>query len=249
MSQSNKFETAKKIIISLSSKLLTFEDEFPELVQFIEELENINFSLTHQLVRTIKPTNEILTSLNAIRLNSSNKKFGGLLHEDMTKFNWMKIYDGVDSKHSFINGMFASRLLGIDGYYASNRISAGLMLILPGVIYPFHTHFVKEFYYCLSGEILIRHDIDGEKLSLSEGKISLTPEGKLHSLEVIGKKPVLLIYSWLGNLNAPIRIWDKMNTESWEGYVWIRLPGQRWKRGNSQRLSNDDFLKSFSKYS
>mgnify|MGYP001441578003 CR=1 FL=1 len=111
------------------------------------------------------------------------------------------------------------------------------------------THFVKEFYYCLSGETLIRHDIDGEKLSLSEGKISITPEGKLHSLEVIGKTPVLLLYSWLGNLNAPIRIWNKMNTESWEGYVWIRLPGQRWKRSDSQKLSNENFLKAHRKYS
>ena len=98
--------------------------------------------------------------------------------------------------------MFASRLLGLDGYYASKRISAGLMLIIPGVVYPFHTHFVKEFYYCLSGKLLIQHDVDGEKFCLREGEISLTPEGKLHYLEVVGNKPVLLLYSWLGNLTA-----------------------------------------------
>jgi len=249
MSQRNKFEVAKKIIISLSSNLRTFKNDFPELAHFIEELDSINFLSTHNLVRTINPSNEVLTLLNSICLNLSNKELEGLNHASMIKFNWMNIYDGVDTKHSFTKGMFASRLVGLDGYYASNRISTGLMLIVPGVVYPFHTHFVKEFYYCLSGKLLIQHDIDGEKFSLDEGEISITPEGKLHSLEVIGNKPVLLVYSWLGNLNAPIRIWEKMNSERWEGYTWRRLPDQQWKRSDLQQLSNKDFLDSFSKYS
>ena len=249
MCQRNNFEVAKKIIISLSIKLRTFKKEFPELLYFIEELDSLDFLLTHKVVRTINPSNEVLTLLNSIRLNLSNRRLEGLNYWNMTKFNWMNIYDGVDTKHSFIKGMFASRLLGLDGYYASKRISAGLMLIVPGVVYPLHTHFVKEFYYCLSGKLLIQHDIDGEKFSLDEGEISLTPEGKLHSLEVVGNKPVLLLYSWLGNLTTPIRIWEKMDSERWEGYNWRRLPDQKWKRSDLQQLSNKVFLGSFSKYS
>ncbi len=248
MSQSDKFEIAKKMIISLSSKLRTFKDEFPELLQFIEKLENIDFLVTHKFVSNTNQSNEILKLINSIRLNSS-KKFKGLNQEEMSKFNWMNIYDGVDTKHAFINGMFVTRLLGIDGYYASDCISVGLMLILPGVVYPFHTHLVKEFYYCVSGKILIQHDIDGKKFSLGEDEISITPEGKLHSLEVIGNKPVLLLYSWLGNLNASIRLWDKTKSDSWEGYIWSRFPGQKWRRSDFQRLSDKDFLDSFSKYS
>ena len=91
--------------------------------------------------------------------------------------------------------------------------------------------------------------IDGKKFILDEGEISITPEGKLHSLEVVGKKPVLLLYSWLGNLNAPIRIWNKMKSERWEGYSWTRLPRQKWKRSDLRQLSNKDFLDLFSKYS
>ncbi len=249
MSQRNKFEIAEKIIISLSSKLRTFKNESSELIQFIRELESINFSLTHELTATKHPSNAFLALLNSIHLNFCNKLIDDLDHKNLAEFTWMNIYDGLETNQLFINGMFVSRLLGLDGYFASNRISVGLMLIMPGVTYPFHTHIVKEFYYCLSGKLFIQHDIDGEMFSLGEGEISITPEGKLHSLEVIGNKPVLLVYSWLGDLNAPIRIWEKMKSGSWDGCIWRRLPGQKWKRSDLQKLSNKDFLNLFSKYS
>ena len=242
MSQRNKFKIAKEIIISLSMKLQSFKNDFPELLQFIEELETINFSLTHQLVKTNYPSTEVFSVLN-----SSGKQFEGLDLGDISNLDWINIYDGVDSKHSFINGMFASRLVGLDGYYLSDHISVGLMLILPGVFYPFHTHLVKEFYYCLCGNLLIQHDFDGEKFSLDEGKISITPEGKLHSLKVVGRQPVLLLYSWLGDLNAPIRIWEKIQSEKWQGHTWNRLPGQKWKKSSLQELSNKGFLYYFAR--
>ena len=249
MSQINNFEIAKNIIIALSGKLRTLKNEVPELLQFIEELDSIDFSCTHQFIETKRPSKEVLDVLDSVLLNLSNRQVQGLNISGMARLNWMNIYDGVNIKDLFIKGMSASRLLGLDGYYASNRISAGLMLILPKVIYPFHTHLVKEFYYCLSGKLLIQHDIDGKKFILDEGEISITPEGTLHSLEVVGKTPVLLLYSWLGNLNAPITIWNKMKSERWEGYSWTRLPRQKWKRSDLRQLSNKDFLDLFSKYS
>ena len=178
-------------------------------------------------------------------MNLYDKQVEDFSFGSMAQLNWMNIYDGVDTKESYVKGMFVSRLLGLDGYYVSNRMSVGLMLILPGVIYPFHTHNVKEFYYCLSGKLRIQHGAEGEKFGLGEGEISITPEGKLHSLEVIGNKPVLLMYSWLGNLNAPIKIWEKHNSKTWKGYTWKRLPDQKWKRSDFHHLSHKDFLASF----
>lgn len=249
MYQRDQLEISKKIIISLSSKLRALKNEIPELLGFVEKLEGINFSQTQQLVPKINISKEILTLLNSICWNFSQKQFEGFDSENIAKFNWTNIYDGLDEKQSFISGMFASRLLGLDGYYNSNYISAGLMLMQPGVVYPLHTHSVKEFYYCLSGRLRIQHDIDGEKFILGAGKISITPAGKLHSLEVIGNRPVLLIYSWLGDLYAPIRIWQKNNVDRWEGYIWRRLPGQKWKKSDLKQLSNKAFWEVFGKYS
>ena len=246
MSQKKKFETTKQLIVSLSAKLRTFKNEFTDLSLFIEELDSLNFLLTHQEVKTKKLPKKVSSILKSKFLNLRSHQIEGLKSANMANFNWMNIYEGANSKQSFINGMFASRLLGLDGYYASNRISVGLMLILPGVLYPLHTHRVKEFYYCLSGKLRIQHDIDGDKLSLSEGEISITPEGKLHSLEVIGKEPVLLLYSWLGNLNAPIRIWEKTKSGSWEGCIWRRLPGQKWKISDVETLSDRSYLDLYS---
>ena len=245
MSQKKNFEATKKLLVSLSSKLRTLKSAFPELSLFIEELESVEF-LTHQAVRTKKLSNKVSSILKSKFLNLRSHQIEGLRSDTMASFNWMNIYDGANSKHSFINGMFASRLLGLDGYYASDRISVGLMLILPGVFYPLHTHRVKEFYYCLGGKLIIQHDIDGDKFSLSEGEISITPEGKLHSLEVNGKEPVLLLYSWLGNLSAPIRLWEKTKSGSWEGCTWRRLPGQKWRTTDVEILSEGSSLDVFS---
>ena len=248
MSIRNNFEITKKLIVSVSAKLRTLKSEVPDLSNFIEEFERVNFSLRHPSINTKRASYKVSAFLNSLCLNFNKHQIDGLNNRNMSNFSWSNIYDGAESRQSFTNGMFASRLLGLDGYYANDRISAGLMLILPGVIYPFHTHPVKEFYYCLSGKLRISHDIDGEKFSLCEGEISITPNGKLHSLEVLGNKPVLLFYSWLGDLNAPIRIWEKMKSEMWEGYIWRRLPGQKWKIGDLKQLSNKNFLNSFSKH-
>lgn len=246
MTQRKNFLIAKKIIISLTLKLRTFDNQFPELSLFIRELENIDFAANLRLVEPMSLPNEVLEALNSICLNSKYQ-LDGLDHVNISNLTWMNIYEGMESKNLFVNGMFASRLLGLDGYLASTHISSGLMLILPGVIYPLHTHLIKEFYYCLSGELLIQHDIDGEKFSLVEGEISITPEGKLHSLEVVGETPVLLVYSWLGNLNTPIRMWEKIKSGQWEGCVWKRLPGQKWKSSDLKKLSEKKFFESFSK--
>ena len=249
MFQKENLRVVRKLIRSLSFELRAFKNNSPEVLQFIEELDNVNFSLTHSETSAINLSNKIKTLLKSSYSDVSQYQINSLTIEKIENFNWLNIYNGIKSNKSHIDGMFASRLLGLDGYYVSNRISIGLMLILPGVIYPFHTHSVKEFYYCLSGKLFIQHDIDGEMFSLGEGEISITPEGTLHSLEVIGNRPVLLIYSWLGDLHAPIRIWQKINVNRWEGYKWRRLPGQKWKKSDIKQLSNKAFFDEFGNYS
>ena len=247
MHQKEKFEITKRLILSLIAKLKAFNGDSTKLSKFIEELENMNFSMIHQDGAKNLLSKKILRQLKSMLLKLNLQDIEGLGNQELANFNWTNVYDGVSPAHSFINGMFVSRLAGLEGYYVSDRISVGLMLILPGVIYPFHAHHVNEFYYCLSGKLLIQHDFDGKKFSLTEGEISITPKGALHLLEVNEKKPVLLLYSWLGNLNASVRVWEKTESGLWKGFIWKRLPGEEFKSRDIQTLSNIDFLKSYGK--
>ncbi|MDG2474313.1 MAG: dimethylsulfonioproprionate lyase family protein [Paracoccaceae bacterium] len=249
MSDMKPYQNAEKLLIWLSSKLQADENKLLELTQFIQELDDINYSFFHQIDQITNPPELVSALKKNIFLNSYATQIGSLNIDNILDFDWKHVYQEEDSKNSYINGMFVSRLLGLDGYYRSDRIAFGLMLLLPGVLYPLHTHLVQEFYYCLSGKLVIQHDFDGQSFSLDEGQISVTPEGKLHSLEVVGKNPVLLIYSWLGNLRAPIRIWEKTKSDKWEGFVWTRLPGQKWITSDKKELSDECFKKLYSKYS
>ena len=209
-------------------------------------MDDINYSIIHQIDQTTNPQ-ELVSALKKVTFLKSSDHLGGLCLNDILDFDWKRVYNGGLSKSSYITGMFVSRVLGLDGFFRNNRISFGLMLLLPDVVYPLHTHFVKEFYYCLSGKLIIQHDVDGKRFLLDEGQISLTPEGKFHSLEVIGNQPVLLIYSWLGNLKAPIWIWKKTKLDHWEGFVWTRLPGQKWITSDKKELSDKSFQELYGK--
>ena len=135
-------------------------------------------------------------------------------------------------------------LLGLDGYYFHDRLAIGTMLLLPGVMYPFHTHDVNELYYCISGKLEIRHTVSGLPFFLKSGDLSITPKAQLHSLSVLGNKPVLLFYSWHGNLRAPIWLWEKRNENNWERVLWKREPGDSWLAYRKQLVSEDDYYKA-----
>ena len=116
----------------------------------------------------------------------------------LTNLSWTQIYRGFDPD-PYLRGMFVSRLLGLDGYYFHDRLAIGTMLLLPGVMYPFHTHDVNELYYCISGKLEIRHTVSGLPFFLKSGDLSITPKAQLHSLSVLGNKPVLLFYFLLSH--------------------------------------------------
>ena len=225
------------LIKSLCFKLNILETKFPTLTNFISEFENLNLSSIDETRQKRNPP-EIalaLSKLCIMGLNvNSSKNFNT---EYFAHLNWSQIYDEIDLEMPFTKGMFASRLVGLDGFYFHRRLSFGLMMLLPGVVYPPHTHLVDELYYSLSGKLTVKHGILGDQVFLNPGEISITPKGKLHSLSVSGNKPVLLLYSWLGNLRAPIWIWKEIEESHWERSMWTRLPGKKWSLSKTQLVS------------
>jgi mannose-6-phosphate isomerase-like protein (cupin superfamily) len=225
------------LIKSLCFKLNILETKFPTLTNFISEFENLNLSSIGETKQKRNPPEIALALLELCIMGSNVNSSKNFNSEYYAHLNWSQIYDEIDLEMPFTKGMFASRLVGLDGYYFHRRLSFGLMMLLPDVVYPPHTHLVDELYYSLSGKLTVKHGIPGDQVFLNPGEISITPKGKLHSLSVSGNKPVLLLYSWLGNLRAPIWIWKKIEESHWERSMWTRLPGKKWSLSKTQLVS------------
>ena len=243
----NPFQKSEQLIKLFCVCLKNLSSEKPSLKKFIEKIDGTDF-LNRRDFKTLAPPVALKNSL--INIGDDAKSSDELL--DLTlkisfNLNWQKIYDGIDRNLPYGNGMFASRLLGLDGYFFHDNLSIGQMLLLPGVTYPFHTHDVDEIYYCLSGTLDIYHGLGGKLNQLKCGNISITPEGQLHMLKVKGSKPVLLIYCWLGDLKAPIWLWNKSLNHRWERTLWKRSPGQSWTAGLSEPVSKAMLLDAYKK--
>ena len=188
------------LIKSLCFKLNILETKFPTLANFISEFENLNLFSIGEIRQKGNPP-EIALALSKLCImglnGNSSKNFNT---EHFAHLNWSQIYDEIDLEMPFTKGMFASRIVGLDGYYFHRRLSFGIMMLLPGVVYPPHTHLVDELYYSLSGKLTVKHGILGDQVFLNPGEISITPKGKLHSLSVDGNKPVILVVTKSGSL-------------------------------------------------
>jgi mannose-6-phosphate isomerase-like protein (cupin superfamily) len=236
------FEASEQLVKLFCSELRTLTSKNTRLKKFVDEIETVDFSNRREFKRIVPPIilKQTLHHMNQIGSNANN-----ILHFSLKisfYLNWARIYDGLNKNLSYVNGMFASRILGLDGYFIHNRLSIGQMLLLPGVTYPFHTHDVAEIYYCLSGSLNIYHGLTGGMTQLTSGNLSITPEGQLHKLKVNGSEPVLLLYSWVGDLQAPIWIWNKTREEDWERTLWKRNPGQSWIVDIKESLSKEMVL-------
>ena len=242
MAKIDQNKLVEDLIKSFCLKLKILETSFPILKNFIFEFEKLNFLLVSE-IKQKSNSEEIRSALSKLVIMDLNfNKSNEFNTENYVYLNWSQIYDGIDLEVPFTKGMFVSRLVGLDGHYFHQRLSFGLMILLPGVVYPTHTHFVDELYYSLSGKLIVQHGISDDQVVLDPGEISITPKGKLHSLSVIGDKPVLVLYSWLGNLRAPIWIWKKIGKNRWEKAMWTRKLGEKWRISKTQLVSQKSLI-------
>ena len=115
-------------------------------------------------------------AINSALVTVSNKDLGfcGLQEFNNNSFKnlrWQRVYDGL-TLTPYIEGMYSSRLIGLDGYYFHKRLAVGQMLMLPGVSYPLHTHQVAEI-SIVSVKLSMR-GIYERPSSLASGCVSFT---------------------------------------------------------------------------
>jgi quercetin dioxygenase-like cupin family protein len=142
---------------------------------------------------------------------------------------WYQIFQGTGPKPPFSDGMLAAQVAGNAGVFTSPEVRCGLFLLAPGLRYPSHTHAASEVYMCLSGQLEIEHGIGRKPFTLSPGKYSITPSNCIHSLST-RTDPVLLIYIWVGDVDAPNWIWERAAAGSWTRSQWTRQPDASWSK-------------------
>lgn len=126
-------------------------------------------------------------------------------------------------------GMNAIHAFGVAGPLGDAPVRTGLFVISPGVHYPLHTHVASELYYCVAGRLTLQHGVGGDPFEIAAGDYSITPSGRTHSLTT-GTAPVLLVYSWVGEFEAPIHWWTKRESV-WGRAAWSRQADGSWLPG------------------
>jgi len=143
--------------------------------------------------------------------------------------NWYQIYRGEGVDPGLAEGMLAGQIAGQVGILASDTLRTGLFLLAPGLHYPLHTHGAAEIYYCMSGRLTVQHGTGGAPFELHPGDCSVTPANRLHSLDT-GAAPVLLLYVWIGDIDAPNWWWERRSGGGWRRVNWSRTPDGSWAR-------------------
>ena len=158
--------------------------------------------------------------------------------------NWYQIYNahGIESgivqspMQDLAAGMFAAQMIGPRGLIKSDQLLAGLFLLRQRLHYPLHQHQATEIYFGASGTVHIQHGIEGEIRQLLTGQFSLTPSNRLHALTA-GDMPVLLLYSWLGELGGRNWWWHRDANGNWYRDAWERQPDAVWEKTATEVVS------------
>jgi mannose-6-phosphate isomerase-like protein (cupin superfamily) len=100
-------------------------------------------------------------------------------------------------------GMVWGEVAGRTGLVCDPTRRLGCFLLAPGFHYPLHGHVADEIYFVVSGPFVVEHGLVGACRKVPPGSAYRTPSGQPHALH-IGDAPVLLVYCWVGDFEAPV---------------------------------------------
>jgi hypothetical protein len=134
--------------------------------------------------------------------------------------------------------MYAAQMIGPRGLIKSTELLAGLFLLRPRLHYPLHQHQATEIYFGASGTVQIQQGLGQMEGPLGPGQVSLTPSNRLHAL-TMGDSPVLLLYTWMGELGGRNWWWHQSGEGVWQRDAWERQPNAAWAKTVTEVLSSE----------
>lgn len=229
-------EIANTYLAALIADLEARVSADAHVAPFIAQLRKVD---ANQQIRGPRPRLEhgAMTHLDqAIESAKTDTKLGQAAIEAARALDWLQLYGGGGVDPVLAEGMLAAQVAGSYGCFSSEDVATGQFLLAPGIEYPLHTHAAAEMYYCISGTLTLQHGIDGKRFDVPAGSYSITPPHRLHALWT-SHEPVLLLYTWIGEINCPIWLWEDDNSGGWVRNSWKRSPGQSWQVEHSESVT------------
>lgn len=227
---------AADFLRALSDVLTRESRNEPRLLPFADQIATIKSNtvnyefadpLDHPVMAWLAP---------ALTASSGSPHLLGASHRIAKAIQWYQIFQGDGPKPAFADGLLGAQVAGNAGVFTSPDIRCGLFLVAPGLRYPSHTHAACEVYLCLSGELEITHGIDRDAFTLRPGDYSVTPSNTVHSLSTKAR-PALLVFVWIGEVDAPNWIWERDATGGWTRSQWVRQPNASWSKAATEPVS------------
>ncbi len=137
-----------------------------------------------------------------------------------------QVYDGEGINATQADYMVGKQIIGPRGRLFNEKLRSGIFFLAHDFEYPMHNHAGHEIYYVHSGVVHIQNGVDAEPRRVGPGEYSITPPNVPHAL-VIGDEPVVILYTWIGDLQSPIYWWVQEVDGSWTKTIAKELPAPR----------------------
>lgn len=113
-----------------------------------------------------------------------------------TSLHFNQTYTADDFGADFLQQYGWIKFLGPDGYWFSDSMSSGFVLLGDNTTYPEHWHKAEELYFPISGTGEWFHENHGWQTK-SPGDMIVHTSNVKHAMRTIGE-PLLLLYIWRG---------------------------------------------------
>lgn len=127
---------------------------------------------------------------------------------------FFQVYEGEGINATQADYMVGKQIVGPKGRLFNEKLRSGIFFLAPNFEYPMHNHAGLEIYYVHSGVLNVQNGVDAEPRRVEPGEYSVTPSNVPHAL-YIGDAPVVILYTWVGDLESPIYWWVEEEDGSW----------------------------------
>lgn len=128
-------------------------------------------------------------------------QFNSLLRALAPVAYWRDTYAGTNISDDFRKTFGCYCLIGVNGFFQSDRMHSYMVYMPAGLYYPWHQHPAEELYLCLAGEAVFKKDLEEEKV-LREGEITIHGSNRPHATQT-HDHPVLCYVVWRNELTKP----------------------------------------------
>lgn len=127
---------------------------------------------------------------------------------------FFQVYEGEGINATQADYMVGKQIMGPKGRLFNEKLRSGIFFLAADFEYPMHNHAGLEVYYVHSGTLEVQNGVDAAPRRIGPGEYSVTPSNVPHALR-IGSEPVVILYTWVGDLESPIYWWVQEEDGSW----------------------------------